>query len=187
MIHSRHNFRFRIATIGIIALTFVIAAATNAQATGVPNCNTTGATTPCFEPVWVNGHQVKMTFVDLNPMPSNPSDVSFYVLAPQTGHPQGGPVPFFHDHVTSDTRPDDERDLNIHYRGFLVFCSAQGISSGACVPTMTSFPQGLVPLAKTINGHRLTSVDRIESGASSGLLTLVDTGAVFSARLGRHR
>ena len=52
------------------------------------------------------------------------------------------------------------------------------------MPTMTSFPgQGLVPFAKTVNGHRLTSADRIESAANSGLVTLIDTGAVFIARL----
>jgi len=44
-------------------------------------------------------------------------------------------------------------------------------------------PQGILPFAKTVNGHRLTSVDRIESAANSGLLTLVDTGAVIIARI----
>ena len=130
-----------------------------------------------------------MTFVDLNPTPANPSDVSFYVLAPQTGTPQGGPVPFFHDHVTDETRSLEENhdvkhgERNVHYRGFLVFCSAQGISSGACVPTMTSTPQGILPFAKTINRRRLTTSDRIESAANAGLVTLVDTGSVFIARI----
>jgi hypothetical protein len=177
------------ATIVGAALTVVLAAALPVQAAGLPNCNAEGAATPCFEEVWVDGGQFKMTFVDLNPTPFNPSDVNFYVLAPQTGTPQGGPVPFFHDHVTDKARHHEERhdghhgDLNVHYHGFLVFCSAQGISSGACVPTMTSGPEGILPFAKTVNGHRLTSVDRIESAANAGLLTLVDTGSVFIARI----
>jgi hypothetical protein len=198
MTRSQNTPRVRIATIIVAALTLVLAAAHPVQAARLPNCNVSG-TTPCFEKVWVDGDQVKMTFVDLNPTPHHPSDVNFYVLAPQTGTPQGGPVPFFHDHVTADTRPHEEShdvnhgdlnvhdenhgDRNLHYHGFFVFCSAQGISSGACVPTMTSIGGGIVPLAKTVNGHRLTSVERIESAANSGLVTLVDTGAVFIARI----
>jgi len=181
MTRSQNTIRVRIATIIVAALTLVLAAALPVQAASLPNCNVSGGTTtPCFEKVWVDGDQFKMTFVDLNPTPSNPSDVNFYVVAPQTRTPQGS-VPFFHDHVTADTRPHDENhgDLNVHYHGFLVFCSAQGISSGACVP----IPQEIAPFAKTVNGHRLTSVDPIESAANSGLLTLVDTGAVFIARI----
>jgi hypothetical protein len=189
--------RVRIAAIAIAAPMIVLAVAAPVQAAELPNCNVSGAT-PCFESVWVDGIQTKMTFVDLNPTPFNPSDVSFYVLAPQTGTPQGGPEPFFHDHVTSDSRPDDEcgdkrahgerqdgkhGEPNVHYHGFLVFCSAQGISSDACVPTMTSTPQGMLPFARTVKGHRLTSVERIESAANAGLVTLVDTGSVFVARL----
>ena len=181
--------RVRIATTVVAALTFVLAAALPVQAASIPNCNADGIATPCFEPVWVDGDQVKMIFVDLNPTPSSPSDVNFYVLAPQTGTPQGGPVPFFHDHVTDETRSHGEShdghhgDLNVHYHSFLVFCSAQGISGGACVPTMTAGPQGILPFAKTVNGHRLTSSERIESAASAGLLTLVDTGSVIIARI----
>lgn len=185
MARFQNTTRVRIATIVGAALTLVLAAALPAQAAGVPNCNDDGTATPCFEPVWVDGDQVKMTFVDLNPTPSSPSDVNFYLVAPQKVTPQGGPVPFFHDHVTDDTRAHEERhgvhhgDLNVHYHPFLVFCSAEGISTGACVPTMTSTPS----FAKTVNGHRLTSVDRIESAANAGLLALVDTGSVFIARI----
>ena len=181
--------RIRIATIFVAALTLGLAASLPVQAAGLPNCNADGIATPCFEPVWVDGNQVKMIFVDLNPTPSSPSDIAFYVLAPQTDTPQGGPVPFFHDHVTDETPSRDEHhdghhgDVNVHYHSFLVFCSAQGISSGACVPTMTSTPQGMVPFAKTVGGHRLTTSARIESAANSGLLTLVDTGAVIVARI----
>jgi hypothetical protein len=149
-------------------------------------------TTPCFEKVWVDGDQLKMTFIDLTPQPASASDVPFYVVAPQTGNPQGL-VPFLHDHVTDETRSEEarheesrhvenNRDFNLHYHGFFVFCSAQGISSGACVPTMTAFPQ-VMPFAKTVNGQMLTSVDRIESAANSGAVILVDTGAVFIASL----
>ena len=185
MTRSQNTIRVCIFAITVAALTLVLASAHPVQAAGVPNCNVS-VTTPCFEKVWVDGVQFKMTFIDLSPQPHSASDVNFYVLAPQTGTPQGGPVPFFHDHVTAETQPQkaNHGDFNLHYHGFFVFCSAQGISSGACVPTMTSTPGGIiVPFAKTVNGHRLTSVDPIESAVNSGLVTLVDTGAVFIASL----
>ncbi len=187
MNHSQNTTRVRIAMMTVAALMLVWTSAPLAHDAPLPNCNVS-ETTPCFEKVWVDGAQLKMTFIDLNPQQASASDVNFYVVAPQTGTPQGGPVPFFHDHVTDETRSEEarheenNRDFNRHYHGFLVFCSAQGISSGACVPTMTASPQG-IPLAKTVNGQRLTSVDRIESAANSGAVILVDTGAVFIASL----
>jgi hypothetical protein len=185
MTRPQNTLLVRIAAIAVAALTLVLAAALPVQAAGLPNCGVSG-TTPCFEKVWVDGHQFKMTFINLNPPPTTAPTTNFYVVAPQTGTPQGaGPFsPFLHDHVTdTPTHEENHGDLNVRYHGFLVFCSAQGISSGACVPTMTSIGGGIVPLAKTVNGHRLTSVDRIKSAANSGLLTLVDTGGEFIARM----
>ena len=185
MTRSQNTIRVRIAIITVAALMLVFAAAPHAQAAGLPDCNYSGKT-PCFEKVWVDGVQFKMIFANLNPSPTNAPTTNFYVVAPQTGTPQGaGPFsPFLHDHVT-DTPIHEENhgDLNVRYHGFLVFCSAQGISSGACVPTMTSIGGGIVPLAKTVNGHKLTSVDRIKSAAHFGLLTLIDTGGEFIARM----
>ena len=185
MTRPQNTLLVRIAAIAVAALTLVLAAALPVQAAGLPNCSFSG-TTPCFEKVWVDGHQFKMTFINLNPPPTTAPTTNFYVVAPQTGTPQGaGPFsPFLHDHVTdTPTHEENHGDLNVRYHGFLVFCSAQGISSGACVPTMTSIGGGIVPLAKTVHGHRLTSVDRIQSAAHSGLLTLVDTGGEFIARM----
>jgi hypothetical protein len=140
--------------------------------------------------VWADGVQVKMKFVNLSPTPSDAPTVNFYVLAPQTRTPQGL-VPFLHDHVIGDVQNhgDDRGDnKRVRYHGFFVFCSAQGLSSGGCVPTVPPIaPLGTLPLAKTVNGHKLTSADRIESAANSGLLTLVDTRGVFIATvISRH-
>jgi hypothetical protein len=191
------SIRVRIATITVAALTLVLAAAVPVQAAAapvkgaaLPNCNATGAVTPCFEMVWADGVQVKMKFVNLNPKPSNAPTVNFYVLAPQTGTPQGL-VPFLHDHVIGDVKNhgDDRGDnKRVRYHGYFVLCSDQGISSGACVPTMTSIAPGTtLPFATTVNGHKLTSDDRIESAANAGLLTLFDTGGVIIATvISRH-
>jgi hypothetical protein len=100
-------------------------------------------------------------------------------------------VPFLHDHVVGDVpsqnHGDDRGNDRVRYHAFFVLCSAQGISSGGCVPTMTSIPGvGTIPLAKTVNGQMLTSVDPIESPANSALLTLFDTGGVLIATI-KHR
>jgi hypothetical protein len=177
----------RIATTTVTALTLVLAVASPVQAADLTNCNDTGATVPCFEKIWSDGAQVKMTFVDLNPTPSNAPTRNFYVTAPQTGAPQGR-VPFLHDHVIGDVSPqsqgDDRGNNRVRYHGYFVLCSAQGISSGGCVPTMTSIPGlGTIPFAKTVNGHKLTSAEAIESPANSGLLTVFDTGGEFIATI----
>ena len=143
------------------------------RAAALPNCNEAGAV-PCFEVVWVAGIQRKMDFFDLD-VQTNPPTHNFYVVAPQTDTPQGI-APFLHDHVVGD-------DDGIYWHGFFVVCSAQGISSGACV---TPAAQGDLPLATTVHGRKLKTVEHIESAADAGLVDLVDTGAVLRARV-EHR
>jgi hypothetical protein len=189
------SIRARIATRTVAALTMVLAVAalTTATATASPvraaglvNCGAIGATTPCFEKIWSDRHQVRMTFVDLNPAPSNAPTHNFYVMAPQTRTPQGT-VPFLHDHVIGDVSPQNHGEARgnlVRYHGYFVLCSALGISSGGCVPSMTSIPGlGTIPFAKTVNGHKLTSAGPIESPENSGLLTIFDTGGEFIATI----
>jgi FtsP/CotA-like multicopper oxidase with cupredoxin domain len=190
------SIRDRIATTTVAALTTALAVAalttgtagaSPVQAAGLVNCGATGATTPCFEKIWSDGKQVRMTFVNLNPAPSTAPTRNFYVLAPQTRTPQGT-VPFLHDHVIGDVSPQDHGDARnnnlVRYHGYFVLCSAQGISSGGCVPSMTSIPGlGTIPFAKTVNGHKLTSAGPIESPENAGLLTIFDTGGVFIATI----
>jgi hypothetical protein len=189
-IHHLSSPTLRGALVVLGALSLVSASNVPAMAADLPNCNT-AETTPCFEMVWVNKTQSKMTFLDLNPTPPDPSDAKFYVLAPQTSTPQGR-EPIIHDHVADGKRPRtashsaSRADLEVHYHGYLVLCSAQGVSESACVPTMTETPQGMLPFAKTVDGHRLTSSKQIEAAASAGLVMLVDTGAVFIASVSGH-
>jgi hypothetical protein len=175
----------RIVVSGFAAATLVLAPAVPVQAAGLSNCADNGITAPCFEKIWSDGAQVKMTFVDLNPVRSNGPTHKFYVTAPQTRVPQGR-VPFLHDHVIGDLSPqsrsDDRGGNPIRYHAYFVLCSAQGMSTGGCVPTMTTIPGlGTLPFAKTVDGHKLTSVDRIESRATSGLITVLDTGGEILA------
>ena len=95
MTHSENTTRIRIAIMTIAALTLVFTAVPHAQAAGVPNCNDNGGISPCFEMVWVNGVQIKMTFVHAPFLATPKATIDpFYVVAPQTNVPQGGPVPF---------------------------------------------------------------------------------------------
>jgi hypothetical protein len=122
-----------------------------------------------------------MTFSNVQFTGATPSDKldNFYVVAPQTDTAQGT-LPFPHDHVVRDVPRQNHGTYSVHLRGIFVLCSAEGIATGGCVPTMTSIEGlGTVPLATTVNGQMLTSVEAIESAANAGLITLLDTGAVL--------
>ncbi|HEX5505436.1 MAG TPA: hypothetical protein VFW96_22655 [Thermomicrobiales bacterium] len=179
---NRKAPRVLIAAIAVAALALVVRAAPPVEAAGLTNCvELSGRSGACYESVWANGVQLRMTFPkEAQPFTgATPGDRlgTFYVLAPQTATPQGA-LPFPHDHVVGNAPAQNAGTYVVHLRGFLVLCSAAGIASGGCVPAMTP------PfLAKTINGQPLTSVDAIESAANAGLLTLVDTGAVFVATI----
>ena len=165
----------------VAALTLVLGVASPVQAAALKNCADNGIVAPCFEKVWSDGVQVKMTFLDFNPAPSSAPTANFYVIAPQVRVPQGT-VPFLHDHVIGDVSARNHGDDPVRYHAFFVLCSAEGISSGGCVPSMTSIPGlGTVPFAKVVNGHKLTSADPIESPENSGLLTIMDTGGMIVA------
>ena len=174
--------RVLIAAIAVAALALVVRAAPPVEAAGLTNCvELIGRAGACYETVWANGVQLRMTFPKEAQQftGATPSDRlgNFYVLAPQTDTPQGA-LPFPHDHVVGNAPARNAGTYVVHLRGFLVLCSAEGIASGGCVPaTIPPF------LAKTVNGQPLTSVDAIESAANAGLLTLVDTGAVFVATI----
>src|SRR5207245_8563792 len=134
----------------------------------------TGRCGACPDSVWVNGAERRM--VSPKEAKESPGTIQsdrvgkFYVTAPQTDTPQGA-LPFQHNHTVADTS-------FTKLRGFLVFCSEAGITSGRCQAATPSFP-----LARTVNGPTLKSADAIESAANSGLVTLLDTGATFVATL----
>ena len=184
MTRSLRTARFLIAAIAVAALALVLPAAAPAQAAGLRNCvDVTGRAAglaACYEDVWANGVQRRMTFSNQRFSGATASGNldPFYVLAPQTGTPQGT-LPFLHDHVVGDVPSQNHGDYSVALHGYFVLCRAQGIGTG-CVPTMTSIPGfGTIPFAKTVNGQMLTSVELIESAASAGLITLFDTGGVI--------
>lgn len=184
MARLRQAPRVLITTFAVAALTLVLPAALPVKATGLRNCadviGTTTAPVACYEMVWSDGVQVRMTFSNLQFPPT--TDVpwgNFYVLAPQTDTLQGW-VPFPHDHVVGDVPSQNHGGYTVHWHAYFVFCSAQGIAGGACVPSMTTIPGfGSVPFAKTVNGQMLTSAEAIEAAANAEFITLFDTGGVL--------
>jgi hypothetical protein len=140
----------------------------------------------CYEPVWVNGQQIIMTFpqdgVPVHNVPSAKQQ-PFYVLAPQTGTAQGQTPGFFHDHVIA-TAPG-EGGFTPFMHGYLVICSPEGISTGACTFNVETPPGGApLPLTKSVTGYDLTFAADIQAAANAGLVVLVDTGAVFIGTVG---
>jgi len=172
---SRMTTGARIAAVALAAMALLFPTASPAQAAGLINCvplSLTGGSGACWESVWVNGVERRMVFPqEAKEFPGtiNSDRVgSFYVTAPQTATPQGA-LPFQHDHTVTNTN-------FTKLRGFLVFCSEAGITSGTCETATPSFP-----LARTVNGQALKSAEAIEAAANAGLVTLLYTGATFVA------
>lgn len=181
--------RALIATLSLAALGLLLPASSPAQAAGLRNCvDVTGRSigrVGCYEDVWVDGAQYTMTFSNQQFSGATPEDkvAPFYVLAPQTDMPQGT-LPFLHDHVVASVPAQNQGNYNVHLRGYFVLCSFEGISTGRCVPTMTSIEGfGTVPFATTVDGEPLTSVEPIEAAAAAGLVSLFDTGGVLIGSL----
>jgi hypothetical protein len=140
----------------------------------------------CYEPVWVNGQQIIMTFpqdgVPVHKVPSAKQQ-PFYVLAPQTGTAQGQTPGFFHDHVIA-TAPS-EGGFTPFMHGYLVICSPEGISTRACTFNVETPPGGApIPLTKSVTGYDLTFAADIQAATNAGLVVLIDTGAVFIGTVG---
>jgi hypothetical protein len=161
-----------------IAISMFVWAVPAAQAAPV-NCLQRTHQGACWELVWVNGVEVRMTFSqEGDPLPTIPNAKvqNFYVIAAQTDTPQGF-VPPIHDHTIQAAPGDPGWTPFMH--GYFVVCSTEGLTSGDCVAVSTDFGFGPLPLAQSVNGEPLTSAETIEAGIDAGLLALVDTGAVF--------
>lgn len=176
--------RFLLAAGALAAAAYVLPATQPAQAGGLRNCvDVTGTQinrVGCWEDVWADGQQVRMTFSDTQFTGSTPGDLPpFYVLAPQ-GDAIQGTAPFDHDHVIDSVPARNGGAYGVRMATYFVMCSLDAMVSGACVPTL-SHVEGIgdLPLARTVDGHALTSTERIEAAASAGSVQLFDIGAVI--------
>ena len=175
--------RLFIATLALAAVAFSVASAPSVGAAGLRNCvDITGPQSGrvgCYELVWADGVQYRMTFSNQHFNGATPQELDpFYVLAPQTGTPQGYPPnTFLHDHVVRYVPHQNHGSYSVQLQGYFVVCSGEGIVSGACVPSWTSVggPDPF-PLATTVNGQPLTSAGAIESAAAAGLVVPINIG-----------
>ena len=175
--------RLFVATISVGAMALAVIAAPAVGAAGLRNCvdvaGPQSGRAGCFEDVWADGTQYRMTFSNTRFTGATPKELDpFYVLAPQTDKPQGAPPNTFpHDHVVRATPSQNHGQYSVQMQGFFVVCSGQGIVSGACVPSWTSIggPDPL-PFAQTVNGQPLTSTEAIEAAADAGNLALINLG-----------
>jgi len=135
----------------------------------------------CYEPVWVDGKQVTMVFpqagTPLDPVP-HAKQQPFYVTAPLTDAAQGPQPGFPHDHVI-EAAPG-EAGWTPFFHAYFVFCSPEGISTGACTFLLESPTGGeLLPFTKSVTGYDLTTAAGIQAAADAGLVVLVDLGVVL--------
>jgi hypothetical protein len=178
-----HARRLFVATVALAGMALAVASAPPADAAGLRNCvDITGPQSGrvgCYELVWANGVEYRMTFSNTSFTAATPQVLdAFYVIAPQSDTPQGAPPNTFpHDHVVRDVPAQNHGDYSVQLQGFFVLCSGQGIVTGACVPSWTSLggPDPL-PFAKTVNGQPLTSAAAIESAAAAGLVAPINLG-----------
>jgi hypothetical protein len=174
--------RLLVATISLGAVALAFVAAPAAGAAGLRNCpdvaGPQSGRAGCYEDVWANGTQYRMTFSNTRFTGATPKQLDpFYVLAPQTDKPQGAPPNTFpHDHVVRSVPNQNHGQYSLQLQGFFVLCSGQGIVSGACVPAWTPVGADTLPFAETVNGQSLTSTTAIESAADAGNLALINLG-----------
>ena len=183
-----------VAASAIVVTAFGVSAQP-AEAGGIRNCVDITARRSgrvgCYELVWANGVQYRMTFSNQSFDGATPQQLDpFYVLAPQTHAPQGYPPNTFpHDHVVRATPAGNHGAYSTKLQGYFVFCTGQGLVSGACAATWTSLGgPAPVPFATTLNGQALTSTEAIESAADAGLVALINLGpsAVIVGTISGH-
>lgn len=183
-----------IAAMALALTAFGLATAPAATGAGLRNCvDVTGPQSGrvgCYELVWANGIEYRMTFSNTRFSGSAPQELdAFYVVGAQTGRPQGAPPnTFAHDHVVRDVPQQNHGQYTTKLQGFFVLCSGQGIVSGACVPSWSSLGGDPLPFATTVNDQPLTSTSVIESAASAGDVALVNLGpgAVIVGTISGH-
>src|SRR5919106_1136292 len=186
----RSAFSMFVAAVALGGMALGVASVQPTEAAGLRNCveilGPQSGRVGCYELVWADGVQYRMTFSNQSFDGATPQDLDpFYVLAPQSEDPQGYPPnTFAHDHVARAIPAGNRGTYTTKLQGYFVYCSEQGIDSGACVAA--SSPVG--PLVQTVNGHSLTSTEAIESAANAGLVALINLGptAVIVGTISGH-
>src|ERR1700686_1366360 len=121
-LHTRTRVRWPATAVAALAL--ILPAAPGVQAAGLRNCVdrpvAQSGRVGCWEEVWANGAQYRMTFSNTSFKGATPKALDpFYVVAPQTDAPQGAPPNTFpHDHVVRDIPAQNHGDYSVKLQGF---------------------------------------------------------------------
>jgi len=179
-LHLGTKIRLVVTAAAIAGMTLGVGAQP-AAAGGIRNCVTlTGKQVDhvgCYENVWAGDVEYRMTFSNVGFNGNTPHELDpLYVLAPQTGSPQGPVAAFPHDHVVRDIPSHNGGSYTTKLQGYFVLCTGQGLVSGACVATWLAYVGPAMPFATTVNGEPLTSAAAIESAAASGDVALINLG-----------
>jgi hypothetical protein len=170
-----------IATLALAATAASLVAAPAADAAGLRNCvDITGhqfGRVGCYENVWADGTEVRMTFSNQGYAGAKPGELDpFYVLAPQSATPQGPMSGFPHDHVVRAIPRQNHGTTSVQLQGYFVLCTGQGLASGSCTAAWIAPAGDPLPFAISVDGRSLTSTEAIEAAAADGDLALVNLG-----------
>ena len=182
MTNLHSGIRLGVAALALAASAVGIAGTSGVDAAGLRNCvdlsGRNAARVGCYENVWANGEEYRMTFAEQSFNGSTPRDLDpFYVVAAQTDAPQGPMATFPHDHVVDAVPAANKGSYSVKLQGFFVLCTGQGLASGACAPDWIAPPGAdTLPFADSVDGHALTSTTAIEAAAAAGDVALIDLG-----------
>ena len=172
---------FATAGLGLALMLATPFAVPTADAAGIRNCvdvsGPQSGRVGCYENVWADGTEYRMTFSQQHYAGSKPGPLApFYVLAPQSATAQGPMAGFPHDHVVRAVPQLGHGAYSTQLQGVFVLCTGQGLTTGACEAEWISPGGDPLPFASAVNGRHLTSAAAIEAAARAGDVALVDLG-----------
>ena len=137
--------RLLIATLALAAVASVSPLLPRRGAAGLRNCvDVTGPQSGrvgCYEDVWADGVEYRMTFSNTRSRARPRRNLTLLRPCAADGHAAGlAAQPFLHDHVVRTVPRQNHGAYSVQLQGFFVFCSGQGIASGACVPVLDPEP-----------------------------------------------
>jgi hypothetical protein len=170
-----------IATLALAATAASLVAAPAADAAGLRNCvdiqGRQFGRVGCFENVWADGTEVRMTFPNQHYTGAKPAELDpFYVVAAQSATPQGPMAGFPHDHVVRAVPSQNHGTTSVQLQGYFVLCTGPGLASGSCEADWIAPAGDPLPFAVSVDGRHLTSTEAIEAAAAQGDLALVNLG-----------
>ena len=188
--------RLLMATFGLAVITLGVGSIPTAEAGGLRNCvEITGKTSGrvgCFELVWVDGVQRRMTFSNQG-LRRRDAAGARRVLRPRaavrTPRRATRPTPSRTTTSSATSRPATTAPTASNSRATSSSAAVRGSRAGpAFLPGRRSAAPRQLPLVVSVDGHPLTSAEAIETAAAAGLVVPINLGpgAVIVGTLSGH-